>query len=254
MYLLKCIDLYVNVLYSFYVPTSGQKRKLLTLQGGNKMKYENRRNGSIGTIVEENEKSKTVILKLEDGKTVSISTSTLKRWWKKLPEEEVYTEAVQELAQECPEISQEELEKINEASEMFAGDGTPLEEVGKEIAEQAKQKSKKARKKRDVLPMEERYGLVADACKELGVGVTVKESQSRRVYLLNAKGKRAFRVYLGDSKFTLLIPKNFVPEGYTADRVRDTTKLKLTHAFDMSYSDMDKFKEFLSKVISKEEN
>lgn len=111
------------------------------------MKYENRKNGSIGTIVEENEKSKTVILELEDGKTVSISTSTLKRWWKKLPEEEVYTEEVQELAQECPEISQEELQEINEASEMFAGDGTPLEEVGKEIAEQAKQKSKKARKK-----------------------------------------------------------------------------------------------------------
>ena len=111
------------------------------------MKYENRKNGSIGTLVEENEKSKTVILELEDGKTVSISTSTLKRWWKKLPEEEVYTEAVQELAMECPEISQEELQEINEASEMFAGDGTPLTEVGKEIAEQAKQKSKKVRKK-----------------------------------------------------------------------------------------------------------
>lgn len=152
MYLLKCIDLYVNVLYSFYVPTSGQKRKLLTLQGGNKMKYENRRNGSIGTIVEENEKSKTVILELEDGKTVSISTSTLKRWWKKVKEEEA--EVVEPLIDLDNPITDEESEELGmidgeKALEMeeTAGDGTPLEEVGKEIAEQAKQKSKKALKK-----------------------------------------------------------------------------------------------------------
>jgi len=51
-------------------------------------------------------------------------------------------QARRELRNECPEISEEEMNEIQQAMDDFAGDGTPLNEVGKEIAEQAKQKSK----------------------------------------------------------------------------------------------------------------
>lgn len=56
------------------------------------MKYENRKTGKIATLDQMNEKFKTVLLVFEDGTNTTISTSTLKRWWKEIPEEETKEE------------------------------------------------------------------------------------------------------------------------------------------------------------------
>ena len=225
------------------------------------MKYENRKNGSIGTIVEENEKSKTVILELEDGKTVSISTSTLKRWWKKVKEEEA--EVVEPLIDLDNPITDEEAKKLGmidgeKALEMeeTAGDGTPLTEVGKEIAEQAKEKaeqfhkSRTSKKREGVLPLEERQRLVVDALKIAGFNTYISDKTPNTVHILDDAGKKTRGVYLGGAKCVLGLPKNEVPDGATADRVR---KCKISHSFDIQYNALDKMISLLSKV-KKEEN
>ena len=145
------------------------------------MKYQNRKNNKIATLVSEDARCKTVILEFEDGSNTKITTSTLKRWWKALPEEEVsddeyVAEVMQQKADlgiECPKIeaieiveplidldnpiSEEEAKQRgmiggDEAVELavvdpgdVAGDGTPLAEVGKQIYEQAKKKAAKAK-------------------------------------------------------------------------------------------------------------
>lgn len=119
------------------------------------MKYENKKNGKIATLESTNEKFKTVVLVFEDGTTTTISISTLKRWWKEIPEEETIEQDAPESLKEVVD-AQADFNVINdfenndvyiEVREDVAGDGTPLAEVGKEIAEQAKEKAKKAKEK-----------------------------------------------------------------------------------------------------------
>jgi transposase-like protein len=56
-------------------------------QGGITMKYRNRKNNIVATLISTDEKCKTAMLELEDGKTISVTESTLKRWWKVIGEE-----------------------------------------------------------------------------------------------------------------------------------------------------------------------
>lgn len=92
------------------------------------MKYQNKKNLRYATLIEENTKFNTVTMQYEDdGSNTSITTSTLKRWWKKVEEESPVKE-----------------NNVEEIQEEVAGDGTPLAEVGKEIAAQAKEKAKKS--------------------------------------------------------------------------------------------------------------
>lgn len=140
-----------------------------------KMMYVNKKNGKVATVVSEDEKCKTVILEYEDNSTTCVTTSTLKRWWKKFEAEEVvetldvecengvtgdealeqavvdpedaYVREVmrqkEELGIECPSVTSYEVVSDNEkelTDEQYA-------QIGKEIAEQAKEKAKKASQK-----------------------------------------------------------------------------------------------------------
>ena len=97
------------------------------------MKYQNKRNGMVAELVEINDKSKQVIL--QGDKPVSCTVSTFKRWWKPLEGEEP-----------VEQVEETEVKQVEE--EDVAGDGTPINEVGKEIAAQAKEKSKQAKTKK----------------------------------------------------------------------------------------------------------
>ena len=53
------------------------------------MKYTNKRNGKVVELVEMNEKYKTVMLQEGSEKPFTVTTSTFKRWYKKIEEQEV---------------------------------------------------------------------------------------------------------------------------------------------------------------------
>lgn len=107
------------------------------------MKYENRKNNRVATVVETDDRAKTTMLQFEDDNTTTVvSNSTLKRWWKPLKDSEEDTMATEEAVQEQGVLPENEV----------AGDGTPLADVGKEIAEQAKEKGKKEKRKKERKP------------------------------------------------------------------------------------------------------
>lgn len=115
------------------------------------MRYENKKNGKVMTILKQDDKKGTMLIQFEDGTSTSITTGTFKRWYKKVEEPEVgdVTEVMrqkQELGIECPPIDHVEI--------VDAGDGTPLNEVGKEIAEQAEQKATSSKKKAPKVPVD----------------------------------------------------------------------------------------------------
>lgn len=91
-------------------------------------------NGEVATVVEVDETRKTCMIEFTDGRTKSLTFSTLKDKRRWTPVEDKL-------------VPMPGAEKLAELKDEYAGDGTPLAEVGKEIAEQAKQKAKKASKK-----------------------------------------------------------------------------------------------------------
>lgn len=115
------------------------------------------KNGEVAEIIEVDEARKTCMIEFEDGKTKNLSFSTLKdrRRWIKLSDADEYVAEVMEqkedLGIECPKIDPEEVEVIEDKLVPMPG-AEKLAELkdeyaGKEIAEQAKQKAKKASKK-----------------------------------------------------------------------------------------------------------
>lgn len=108
------------------------------------MKYQNVKNGQIGTVVEENTKFKTVTLKMEDGSTRSYSSSTIKRWWKEVSEEPKMVP--------MPGTEGDWGEKHRgNAEEEKAGDGTPYKQVMQEIiADEKKHVEEVMRQKKEL--------------------------------------------------------------------------------------------------------
>ena len=148
-------------------------------------RYRNKKNGKIAVITQEDPKFKTAMLEYEDdGREQQVSFSTLKRWWEEidddeevLDDEEDYEDddefedypddveddeeefdeeeddaeededALDEDGDDEEEEAEDDLDDVEEAEEdETAGDGTPLKEVGKEIAAQAKKKAEAAKK------------------------------------------------------------------------------------------------------------
>ena len=70
--------------------------------------YQNKRNGEVAKLVQMDDKFKTVLLEKEDGKTVNVTFSTFKRWWKRLDT----VEAVE--PEKTPEQDQEDITEVME--------------------------------------------------------------------------------------------------------------------------------------------
>lgn len=118
------------------------------------MKYMNKRNNRIAELVQESDKFGTVYLVYEDGTDTTVTRSTLKRWWKALPEEEdqsvdppVNTET--EISQLAQELASEAapspiIKKSNktenernadlEAGQKLGGRGKPIDKKAKKTA------------------------------------------------------------------------------------------------------------------------
>ena len=217
------------------------------------MTYEHREKGIRGKLIEENEKTKTVILELEDGKQQPMTTSTLKRWWKKV-DEELDENDRQLVAEELATLEKCESKNIPEVlkEENKASDGTPYKQVMQEIiqdekqaVETAKLEKKSSRKKEGVLPMEERQRLVVDVLKTAGFRTYISDKTPNTVYILDDTEKKTRGVYLGGAKCVLGLPEKEVPNGAKADRIR---RCKISHSFDIQYNALDKMISLLSKI------
>lgn len=229
------------------------------------MKYENTRNHKVGTLVEQNDKTKTVILEFEDGTSTAVTFSTLKRWWKKLEDAEVpkQEETKEEIVQEeAKEMSQEAINAVPDALKKFipgqedadiAGDGTPLAEVGKEIAEQAKEKSKKSKKEKklkkekapkiDLIAMQDK---VRKICADIGYTIKTYDKQPRFIVIYDNDKHTSCTLYIGNLKCFLAAPLKFVPDSIKPDRIRNCP---LSAAIDISYDMMEfKLKEIIPQI------
>lgn len=213
------------------------------------MKYMNKRNGQVATLVSKNDRFKTNQLQYEDGKVTEITDATLKRWWKLVKEEElVNDDVVEPLIDLDNPVTEEEAEALgmiggDEAVELavvdpddVAGDGTPLSEVGKEIFQQAKEKAKaakkstgKSRSKKVMTPETEQamnfvFGIVEAYGDEVFVPQTAINMRTFKV-----AGHNYVKFNYSCSSITVAVPSKCLAEGITAP---DKT---VNHSYDAVY-------------------
>lgn len=209
------------------------------------MKYIHKETQQVAVDAKYDEKFKTYTLIFEDGTQKPFSASTIKRWWKPIKEDDV-----EEVSEPVEVVEQKEV-----VSEDVSGDGTPLAEVGKEIAAQAVEKAKAAKKssrKKCSRTIEERQNLIIEQIKKVGLSFVITEKSPKSVWILDENNKKTRGVYVGDYKCVLGLPAAEVPDGYKADRVRNQP---MSHSFDISYESMDRMSDILAnlKTIEKEE-
>lgn len=140
-------------------------------------KYENKRNGQIFEVVSDiDEKTKTVFIKnVETGKEQNVTTATIKRWYKKLED--------QEPAEDAPIVADQE-----PAEEAPAGDQEPAEEVKTE------KKERKPRQKKEMTEdAKALHEYVLKTCEDLG-GIVFIPAKDMKFRGLKA-GKHMFVKY-----------------------------------------------------------
>ena len=228
---------------------------------------EGKNKGRIACVVKRDEIAKTVILKYEDAQdnkdSVKISYSTLKRWWKKVKEEEVAEPLIdldnpitEEEAQEKGMITGDEaLEQAVIDPDSAAGDGTSYAQVMQEILEDEKAaKPKKVKKEKTVKPKKEKVQFDYDGVlsqitaivKSNGFALKYNENHPRRLDVVNEAGKRRYGIYMGNNKCTIGMPKSLVPDGMNPDRLRNCP---MAASFIVTYNNL----EVINTLMSKEE-
>ena len=215
----------------------------------------NKKTGRIAVIVEEDKKYKTAIVQYEDdGKEQNIASSTLKRWWEPVDDDDEDViddeDAIDDVDDDDDdyEYEDDEDEEDDEEDDVeedpeevededLAGDGTPLKEVGKEIAAQAKKKVQAAKKE----STPRKKSGESDEVKEL-----VKYAES---YVKKQKGEifqpesqprnRAFKVG-GHMYARLLYSKSSVTVACRKDAVAKT-RLNPTKSINHMFSELYTF-------------
>ena len=202
------------------------------------MKYMNKRNGKVVELVNMDEKYKTVELQ-EAGqeKTFTCTTSTFKRWYKKLEEQEVAEPMTDE---------QVETQLMEQAQAVV--DAEPLTSVPVCVVEdkpevKPEKKEKKARAKKQPKDFTDLLQYIDEVAAEHGMIPYVREKQPYlRNYRINGEGPVVFLVYTR-SKAVLQCKTKLLP-----DTVYEQMK-QVNHCFDRQYN-ITEDKQFAETVIS----
>ena len=156
------------------------------------MKYMNKRNGKVVELVNMDEKYKTVELQ-EAGqeKTFTCTTSTFKRWYKKIEEQEVVEPMTDE------QVEAQLLEQAQAVVDAEPLTSVPVCVIQEDVPEvKPEKKQKKARAKKQPVDFTELLQYVDAVAAEHGMVPYVREKQPYlRNYRINGEGPVVFLVY-----------------------------------------------------------
>lgn len=215
------------------------------------MMYENKKNFLVAKVISTDEVRGTVKMEyVETGKTFDISSSTLKRWWKKVEEQETTMEENKLVP--MPGTEDPDWGKKHYAPEEVAGDGTPLAEVGKEIAQQAKEKAKAARKpkkekKSCVNPeVPDILDFIKTEADKIGATGRTREKQASAILYSKDGGKVLFSVRFSKKRVELRCKSKDLPAEFV-DKFTDVNHCFNKRVVVTSLADSE---EMIKKVIA----
>lgn len=204
------------------------------------MKYQNRKNGKIAVFVRDNgDKYKTVTLRYEDGKEMDYQYSTLRKSFKKLPDD-VETELVEEVKTDADYVA----EVMKQKEEL----GIDVPELNPDDIEVVEPKTeKKARKKKEItVAVNNLLNYVEEVMSEIGGNVKVPRNDAMKFRALCNDGGRQFcKLMWSANKIRLYFRSDVVCEAY-ADYVKVNYNLPYLYEIN-NYNDetLEKIKNLL---------
>ena len=205
------------------------------------MKYTNKRNGKVVELVELNEKYKTVMLQEEGEKPFTVTTSTFKRWYKKLEEGQEVPESLTDEQVEAQLL--EQAQAVVDAEPLTS---VPVCVVEEDAPEVKPEKQKKARAKRQSKDFTDLLQYIDEVAAEHGMVPYIREKQPYlRNYRINGEGPCVFNTLTTGKKIRLHCKTKLLPE--TVYEQMGT----VNHCFDRWYdivTDADKL--FAATIIS----
>ena len=203
------------------------------------MKYMNKRNGKVFELVSLDEKYKTVMLQEEgQDKQTACTTSTFKRWYKKLEEGQEMPEPMTDEQVEAQLVEQAQAIVDKEMSYTV-----PMCVVQDVPEVKTEKKEKKTRAKKQPVDFTDLLQYIDEAAAEHGMVPYVREKQPYlRNYRINGEGPVVFLVYTR-SRAVIQCKTKLLPE-----TVYEQMK-KVNHCFDRQY-DITENRQFAEMVIS----
>lgn len=194
-------------------------------------KFKSRRNGQVAELVSEN--GKQVIIKLESGEEKTLSSATLKRWWKPMKDEEVQEQPQSEVVEEA---TQEEATKVveepaEETEETIVEQEEPtIEELALEEPKQEETKPKK-KTKTEKTPKQKRETISGDHPLKAFIEQLAIE-RGTEVFKATVPSFRSLKVD-GKMYMAFTFNKNGITLWMRSKAVQDLTPFKkMNHMFD----------------------
>ncbi len=207
------------------------------------MKYMNRKTNQVATVVERDDKFKTMTFQFEDGTTKAYTFSTIKRYWKEVKEDAP--------AQVNTPVEAEQTDAPVEAEQPFEntpifGDGAFDNITVQQVEEVKPEKPAKATKVRKAREMDAGINqLITDILNMTEeIGGTVYEANNIKMRALKIDGHMFARITYGNTYVNIHTRSKAVGE------LEVTPTAQVNHMFDWVFkfagdADRDKIKEIL---------
>lgn len=186
------------------------------------MKYQHKKNGKIVTLLETNEKYKTVMVQPEssddhNGKPYDMTIPTFKRWWKKIEDEDISSDGTP-YSQVMKEIIRDEEQEVKAIMDAKRAAGVEIMELDPEKVEIVSESEEKT-KVSNIQPNKESAQIVVN---------TIKGSSKfgDRHYSMNSRGLLTKGLYIVFRKYGIRV--YMAPETYMKLEFCSSIKYKVT--------------------------
>ena len=186
------------------------------------MKYQHKKNGKIVTLLETNEKYKTVMVQPEsqddhNGKSYDMTIPTFKRWWKKVEDEDISSDGTSysQVMKEIIHGEEQEIKAIMDAKKAAGVEIAELDPEKVEIVSESEEETKAS----DIPSDKESAHIVVDSIKK-------STKFGDRHYSMNSRGLLTKGLYIVFRKYGVRI--YMAPETYMKLEFCSSIKYKMT--------------------------
>lgn len=204
--------------------------------------YKNIKTGVKATLIEINEKTKSVTLQKADGKFTATTVGPFEKYWRLISEDITPVETPK--TEEQDEVVEPEENVVPE--EEAATEETTEEEPEAEEQPKKEKKPKMTKEERNKVALEY-MAKGTEIAKSLGFEVKTYSGMPTDMAVVNKVGKRLFEIYFGNKQWSVYTSDKRVPEGIQYTTIKNSFNANIPMQYDDTFE--SNFKEVLGWTL-----
>lgn len=213
--------------------------------------YKNIKTGVKATLIEINEKTKSVTLQKADGKFTATTVGPFEKYWRLIsedttPVETPKTEEQEEVVEPEENVAPEEEAAIEEPEETTEETPETEDEPKEEEQPKKEKKPKMTKEERNKVALEY-MAKGTEIAKSLGFEVKTYSGMPTDMAVVNKVGKRLFEIYFGNKQWSVYTSDKRVPEGIQYTTIKNSFNANIPMQYDDTFE--SKFTEVLGWTL-----